>query len=197
MYQKKELSYSLDALEPWMSKLTLYYQNKFYLKAVHKLNQLLLVDRPLEQVVQKIDDYPLEKRGDILFLSGRILNHELYFDSMSPKRKNQPVGKLKQAINQQYGSYSQFLKEFKKVSHTLVGSGYTFVVVDKNNRLNIINMPNEETPYLYGFTPIMALDLWEHSYFLTYQDRIDEYIDAFFEVIDYEKINKRYEKIIL
>ena len=58
-------------------------------------------------------------------------------------------------------------------------------------------MPNEETPHLYGFTPIMALDLWEHSYFLTYQDRIDEYIDAFFEVIDYEKINKRYEKIIL
>ena len=116
---------------------------------------------------------------------------------MSPNKKNQPVGMLAQAIQQQYGSYSQFLEEFKKVAHTFVGSGYTFVVVDNNDQLNIMNMPNEETPYLYGFVPIMALDLWEHSYFLTYQDRINEYIDAFFEVIDYEKINQRYEKIIL
>ena len=197
MYQKKELSYSLDALEPWISKPTLYYQNKFYREAIRKLNQLLQVDRPLEQIVQNIDSYPIKIRGELLFYSGRILNHELYFDSMSPNKRNQPVGMLAKAIQKQYGSYSQFLEEFKKVAHTLVGSGYTFVVVDNNHHLNIVNMPNEETPYLYGFVPIMAFDLWEHSYFLTYQDRINEYIDAFFEVIDYEKINQRYEKIIL
>ena len=197
MYQKKELSYSLDALEPWISKPTLYYQNKFYGEAIRKLNQLLQVDRPLEQIVQNIDSYPIKIRGELLFYSGRILNHELYFDSMSPNKRNRPVGMLAKAIQKQYGSYSQFLEEFKKVAHTLVGSGYTFVVVDNNDQLNIVNMPNEETPYLYGFVPIMAFDLWEHSYFLTYQDRINEYIDAFFEVIDYEKINQRYEKIIL
>ena len=197
MYQRKILTYSIGDLEPWISEMTMYYQNRFYDEALTQLNQLLPGSRPLQQVVQNIDDYPLEKRGDILYLAGRVLNHELYFDSMSPQKKNRPIGLLKKAIDQQYGSYDRFLIQWKETSHQLVGSGYTFLVVDKDKNLNIVNMPNEETPYLYGFTPIMALDLWEHSYFLTYQDRIDEYIDAFFEVIDYEKINKRYEKIIL
>ena len=89
------------------------------------------------------------------------------------------------------------MKQFRFIASQLVGSGYTFLVVDKNKKLNILNMPNEESPYLYGMVPIMALDLWEHSYFLTYQIRVSEYINSFFEVIDYGKINQRYEKIIL
>ena len=125
------------------------------------------------------------------------MNHELYFDSISPKQINQPIGLLKLAIQKQYGNYENFLKQFRFIASQLVGSGYTFLVVDKNKKLNILNMPNEESPYLYGMVPIMALDLWEHSYFLTYQIRVSEYINSFFEVIDYGKINQRYEKIIL
>lgn len=197
MYLKKEFGYSLEKLEPWISPVTLYYQTKIYEDAINQVNQLLNDNIPLENVVKNIDHYPLEKRGKLLFFAGRVLNHELYFDSISPKQINQPIGLLKLAIQKQYGNYENFLKQFQFIASQLVGSGYTFLVVDKNKKLNILNMPNEESPYLYGMVPIMALDLWEHSYFLTYQIRVSEYINSFFEVIDYGKINQRYEKIIL
>ena len=87
MYQRKMLTYSIGDLEPWISEMTMYYQNRFYDEALTQLNQLLPGNRPLQQVVQNIDDYPLEKRGDILYLAGRVLNHELYFDSMSPQKR--------------------------------------------------------------------------------------------------------------
>lgn len=196
MYQSKYFFPSFDVLEPMISTRTLYYQDRFYEKAIEQLNQIKKDERPLEEMVIHIDEYPLEDRGMLLYLAGRILNHELYFNSIG-KNNHMPVGKLKEKIIETYGSYEQFIEEFKRKSFHLVGSGYTFLVMDREGNLKIVNLPNEETPYLYGMIPIMALDLWEHSYYLDSQDRMIEYIDAFFEVIDYEKINDRYEKNIL
>lgn len=198
MYKEKPLKYSYDALEPFIDtrSLSLNYQ-KYYLKYLDKLNQLVpSPTEDLEKLVQNIDSYPFKDRGEILFYAGGVLNHELYFDSMSDKKNNQPVGKLKDKIDEQYGGYQTFQQQFKNVAKNLVGSGYTQLVVNKEKQLDILNVTNEETPYLYGLTPIMAIDLWEHSYYLNYQNRKDEYIDAFFEVIDYEKINEKYEEII-
>lgn len=198
MYEAYPLDYSYDALEPYIDtrSLSINYQ-KYYLEYLKRLNELIPEKKEeLTTLVQNIDAYPLEQRGEILFYAGGVLNHELYFQSMSDKKNQKFVGKLKETMNQTYGDENAFQNQFKKVSKNLVGNGYTFLVVTKDNQLDIVNMPNEETPYLYGLTPIMAIDLWEHSYFLNYQNRRDEYIEAFFEVIDYEKINQKYEEII-
>lgn len=198
MYKAYPLDYSYDALEPYIDtrSLSINYQ-KYYLEYLKRLNELVLNPKePLSTLVQNIENYPFEKRGEILFYAGGVLNHELYFQSMSDKKNQKFVGKLKEKMNETYGNEFEFKKKLKEVSKNLVGNGYTFLVVTKNNTLDIVNMPNEETPYLYGLTPIMAIDLWEHSYFLNYQNRRDEYIEAFFEVIDYEKINQKYEEII-
>ena len=110
---------------------------------------------------------------------------------MSDLGNNIPSGELGLEINKVYGSYDNFKKEFKKSALNLEGSGYTFLVLD-NNKLKIINTSNQDSPYYYGFIPILVLDLWEHSYYLKYKNRKDEYIDAWFNLIDFKKTNKLY-----
>ena len=143
-----------------------------------------------------IDKFPIEKRGNILFNAGGVLNHNLYWFNISPLKNTHPVGKIASAIDIEYGSFENFKEEFIRKSSLLKGSGFTFLVVNKDGRLEIINTPNQETPYLYGLTPIMALDLWEHAYYLLYQNRRDEYINNFFNIVDFVEINKLYEETI-
>ena len=109
-------------------------------------------------------------------------------------KKNKPIGKLEQKINEQYGNFENFINEFKTEASYVVGSGYTFLVLNENN-LEIINTSNQENPYSYNLIPIMALDLWEHAYYLDYFNR-QEYINNFFSIVDFEQVNSNYEKNI-
>ena len=105
------------------------------------------------------------------------------------------MGKINDDIIKYFGSYDKFKKEFKSKALNLKGSGYTFLVKDDKGVLKIINTSNEDSPYYYGMTPIISLDLWEHAYFLQYRNHKDVYIDSFFMLIDFEKINRYYEKL--
>lgn len=192
------LPYPDNALEPYIDKRTVdIHYNKHYKNYLNKLNELLLkekIDYSKEEVIKNIDNINMENRGLIIYNLGGVINHELYFLSMGTNN-HEPSGNLKNKINAQYGSFTKFKEEFIKVANTLVGSGYTFLVLN-DKKLDIVNMPNQETPYLYGFIPLLALDLWEHAYYLKYQNKRDEYIDNFFKIISFKKTEEIYEKVL-
>ena len=194
MYEKIKLDY--NSLEPFIDDETLgLHYNKHYGKYLDNLNRLLKGNNykftSLYDLIENIDKINLNDRGEILFNLGGVINHSLFFYNMSNFGNNIPSGELGLEINKVYGSYDNFKKEFKKSALNLEGSGYTFLVLD-NNKLKIINTSNQDSPYYYGFIPILALDLWEHSYYLKYNNRKDEYIDAWFNLIDFKKTNKLY-----
>ena len=105
-----------------------------------------------------------------------------------------PKGKLLEKINTAYGSFENFKQEFIESTKTLVGSGYTFLVLDKNKNLKIINTSNQESPYSYGFVPLLNIDLWEHAYYLDYQNKRDDYVNNFFSIVDFDNASLIYEK---
>lgn len=196
MFEKIKLDYT--SLEPYIDNRTLdIHYNKHYQKYLDNLNILLNKGNykfsSIYDLIQNIDKINLNDRGEILFNLGGVLNHSLYFYDMSDKKNNKPIGKIKDDIEIYFNTYDNFKKKFKESAMSLQGSGYTFLVLDDKNNLKIINTSNQDTPYYYGFIPIIALDLWEHSYYLKYQNKKDEYINAWFNLIDYIKINKLYE----
>lgn len=199
MYTAKPLGYSYNALEPFISERTIdIHYNKHYKKYLDNLNTLLLKNEydyryTKEELVEHIDIFPLKERGEILYNLGGVLNHELYFENMGP-RNHELVGEFKDKVTSQYGSFENFKKEFIKQTKYLVGSGYTFLVLNKEKDLEILNIPNQDTPYSYDLIPLMNIDLWEHAYYLDYQNNKDEYIHNFFSIVDFNKINRNYEK---
>lgn len=194
MYKAKPLKFSFNALEPYLSEETVRRHYIIYINYVKRLNDLIENNKyTLEETIKNIDEFPMENRDKILFLSSAILNHELYFENIG-LNKSEPVGKLNQKIEQQYGSFEKFKEEFKKQASYVIGSGYTFLILN-NNDLEIINTSNQENPYSYDLIPIMNIDLWEHAYYIDYFNR-QEYIDNFFSIIDFEEVNNNYEKNI-
>ena len=196
MYIKINLDY--NSLEPYIDNKTfMLHYNAIYNSYIDKLNKLLKKNNykdnySLNELVDKIDIFPLEDRGEILYNLGGALNHKLYFYEMSDKGNNIPYGEILKDINKYFGSYDNSKKEFIKKSLNLVGSGYTFLVMDESGKLQIINTSNEDTPYSYGFIPIIVLDLWEHSYYLKYTTNKEAYINNWFNLLDFKKINDLY-----
>lgn len=200
MYDIPKLEYSYDALLPYLDAETIriHYElhHRGYLNNLNDiLNSLNYNYRfTIEELVQNIDEFPIDLRGNILFYAGGVLNHNLYWHSMSPNKNIFPVGKLQEAIINQYGSFENFKEQFIIKANNLLGSGYTFLVINNEGNLDIINLSNQETPYSYNLIPILALDLWEHAYYLKYHNRRSEYINNFFNIVDFVKVNELYEK---
>ena len=199
MYKQMPLKYPYNALEPFIDTETInIHYNKHYLGYLKRLNDLLIslnydFKLTLKELIQNIEIFPIDKRDDIIFLAGGVINHELYFDSEGPNN-NKPNGKILDKIIEQYGSYNNFKEEFTRIAKALVGSGYTSLVITRLKDLEIVNTPNQDTPLLYGLKPILTLDLWEHAYYLKYRNQKDLYIVAFFNIIDFDALNKRYEE---
>lgn len=199
MYQIKPLRYNYNALEPFLSSKTVFtHYNSRYKKYLDNLNNLLLKNNydfryTLEDLVSNIDIFPIKDRGDILYNLGGVLNHEMYFEYLSNPSK--VSGKLERDINKTYGSFENFKNEFIESTKSLVGSGYTFLVLNHENKLEIINTSNQDTPYSYGLKPIFNIDLWEHAYYLDYQNNRNQYVLNFFQNVDFNYISEEYEKI--
>ena len=201
MYKLEPLPYEYDALEPVISATTVnIHYNKHHKNYLDKLNNVLNkigynYQDSIENIIINIDSFPFEYRDDILFNAGGVLNHNLYWKSMNQSIKL-PHGKLLDGINNTYGSYENFKKEFIDTAKKLMGSGYTFLVLDKHNKLKIINTSNQDSPYSYGFIPLLNLDLWEHAYYLDYLNNRNTYVDEILTIIDYNKVNEIYQKEI-
>lgn len=194
MYELMKLPFSYNALEPDISMKTVdIHYNKYYKKYVQNMNKLVNIYYPLELIPKNISVFPLEKRGDILYNAGGVLNHNLYWNSLNQSLVK-PFGKLKVKIDEVYGSFDNFKKEFIKKAKSLVGSGYTFLVY-KDDSLSIINLSNQDTPLSYDMVPLFTIDLWEHAYYLDYHNDRDKYIDNFFNKADFTYGSSIFENI--
>lgn len=193
----KRITLDYKSLEPYIDDRTLdLHYNIHYRNYTDKLNKYLKdinynYKYSAEYLAKNINILPMENRDVILFNLGGYLNHSLYFYNLTDKKKEIPK-ELLDEINKYFGSFSLFKEEFIDMALEVKGSGYTFLVLDKNNKLRIINTSNQDTPYYYGFTPIMTIDVWEHSYYLKYTYDRKKYLDSIFNVIDFDKVYKLY-----
>ncbi len=197
MYQLEPLPYLYQDLEPFIDTHTvgLHYQ-KHAKNYLNQLNGLLKQNRytflrPLNELYLDQQLWNPQDVKDILFNWGGVINHNLYFRSMGTTKK-EPSDSLLEAIKQKYGSYEEFEQEFKRIALSLKGSGYTFLVADAAHQIEIINLPNQDTPLLHGYQPLFALDMWEHAYYLNDQNRKKDYLDNFFMIADFTYASNQY-----
>ncbi len=187
------LPYAPEALEPVISKKTLeFHHGKHLAGYVNNLNVLLkespLASLSLEEIVCKSD-------GGILNNAGQILNHNLYFGQFcAPKADNSPVGELAAAIVRDFGSFEAFKDEFQKKGATLFGSGWVWLSADKAGKLIITQETNAANPIQKGLKPLLTFDVWEHAYYLDYQNRRPDHLVALWQIIDWEVVGNRYSK---
>lgn len=184
------LPYSPDALEPVISAETIAFHHGKHLQTyVNNLNALLpgsgFEDMTLEEIVSKSE-------GGIFNNAGQILNHNLYFTQFrSPRENNQPNGRIGEAIDRQFGSFDAFREEFQKKGATLFGSGWVWLSSDSDGKLVITQEPNAGNPLTKGLTPLLTFDVWEHAYYLDYQNRRPDYQAALWQLIDWDEVNRR------
>ena len=189
MFKLDTLPYDYSDLEPFIDTKTLGLHHKKHQQTyLNKLNTLLqknnyMYNYSLVELLQHINEFNENDRENILFNLGGVINHNIYFRSISPK-PSLPGPVLMGKIVKKYQSFEKFKDSFKKKALELKGSGYTFLVLD-GNELNIINLKNQETPYSYNLIPLLGLDMWEHAYYLNYQNNKENYIDNFFNIVDF------------
>ena len=196
LYNAIPLSYSYNALTPTIDEETVnIHYNKHHKKYVENLNKLIPSSNiPLEQIPQRIEEFSLKDRGQILYNAGGILNHNLYWQSLS-HTPSIPKSKLLNKINNTYGSFDNLKNIFIKKAQNLVGSGYTFLVADHEGNLTIMNLPNQETPLSYDLIPLFNIDLWEHAYYLKYRNNCNSYIENIWNKTNFDYASTLYENL--
>ncbi len=199
MYTLKPLPFLYQDLEPYIDTHTMgLHHNKHEQNYMNNLNKLLLENHydfkyPIEELYYHMDLFDEKSKNDILFNLGGVINHELYWESMNPKEKEDPTGELLDAILDKYGSFENFKKQFMNMALNLKGSGYTFLVKKKDNTIDIINTSNQDSPILFNYIPLFNVDLWEHAYYLNYKNNKREYLENFFEIANFNYANKNYK----
>ena len=185
-----QLPYEADALAPVISKETLGFHHGKHLQAyVNNLNAAIAgtkyEEMSLEDIVKSAD-------GGVFNNAGQILNHNLYFTQFrAPKADNKPTSVLAQWIDQQFGSFEAFKEEFTKKGATLFGSGWVWLSVDKDGKLVITQETNAGNPVQRGLKPLLTFDVWEHAYYLDYQNRRPDHLAALWQIIDWDEVNRR------
>ena len=191
-YNMPTLPYATNALEPVISQQTIEFHYGKHLQAyVNNLNSLVpgteFEGKSVEEIVKTAPD------GAVFNNAGQVLNHELYFTQFAPKpAHSEPVGKLAEAIVKDFGSFDNFKKEFTAASVGLFGSGWAWLSVDKSGKLVITKEANGSNPVRAGLKPLLGFDIWEHSYYLDYQNRRADYIAALWNIIDWTVIESRF-----
>ncbi|MBQ8701811.1 MAG: superoxide dismutase [Prevotella sp.] len=200
-YELMALPYADNALEPVISKETIgFHHGKHLLAYVNNLNGLLegspLADLPLEEIVKKAERLRVGElasgMGGILNNAGQILNHELYFGQFqTPKADNKPTGKIAEIIVRDFGSFEAFKEEFQKKGATLFGSGWVWLSADADGKLIITQETNAANPVQRGLKPLLTFDVWEHAYYLDYQNRRPDHLAALWQIVNWEVVESR------
>ncbi|MFY4259468.1 superoxide dismutase [Achromobacter xylosoxidans] len=197
-YTLPTLPYAYDALEPHIDALTMeIHHSKHHQTYVNNLNAALegagiATDEPVEALVARIDQLPEAVRGAVRNNGGGHANHSLFWSVMSPRGGGEPDGALARAIDTELGGYAAFREAFTKAALTRFGSGWAWLSVTPAGKLAVESSANQDSPLMQGNTPILGLDVWEHAYYLKYQNRRPEYIGAFYNVIDWPEVARRY-----
>lgn len=199
-FKEKKLNYSYESLEPYIDKETMIlHHDKHYISYLDKLNSAIknypeLYGYSVEDLIKNLDSLPKDVAQLIKNNGGGVYNHEFFFDIMTPK-KTELSGSLKESIDRDFGSFDNFKTEFKKASMSVFGSGWTWLVSDKSGYLSIITTPNQDSPITLHLTPIIGLDVWEHAYYLLYQNNRSNYIENWFNIINWDKALTNYNTI--
>lgn len=197
-FELPKLPYAYDALEPHIDARTMeIHHTKHHAGYTNNLNNAIkgtdLEEKSIEDILTDLDMGNSAVRNN----GGGFYNHSLFWEIMNPEDKGRLSGPLKEAIEKEYGSFDAFKDTFSKAAATRFGSGWAWLCVHKGGKVEVCSTPNQDNPLMPGAgcggTPILGLDVWEHAYYLKYQNRRPDYIEAFFNVINWNEVEKRYE----
>ncbi len=200
-FNVQKLGYSYDALIPFIDPSTMeIHYAKHYLAYTNALNKVIagteFEQLPIETILSKLDITNADLRNN----AGGYYNHTVFWESLGPKSGSIAKDTLASSINTDFGSFDIFKKQFSEVANKQFGSGWVWLIVDNLGKLQITSTQNQDNPLMSNATvkgtPILALDVWEHAYYLNYQQKKKNYIDAFFNIINWKKVNEKYEEAI-
>jgi len=197
-HQLPELPYPYNALEPHIDEQTMrIHHDKHHAAYVNNLNAALeghpeLANKDLEELLRDLNSVPENIRTAVRNNGGGHANHTLFWEIMKPGGAKAPSGELASAIDAAFGSFDAFKEAFSKAAATRFGSGWAWLVVTKDGKLAVTSTPNQDTPIMDGDTPILGLDVWEHAYYLKYQNRRPDYIAAWWNVVNWDEVAARY-----
>ncbi|HEY8346113.1 MAG TPA: superoxide dismutase [Symbiobacteriaceae bacterium] len=197
-FQLPPLPYGYDALEPYIDARTMeIHHSKHHNTYVTNLNAALegypdLQNKTIEEILRNIQSVPEAIRTAVRNNGGGHANHSLFWEILTPGGSKEPTGELAAAINSTFGSFEAFKEQFTKTAAGHFGSGWGWLVVTKEGKLAVYSTANQDSPLMQGDTPILGIDVWEHAYYLKYQNRRPEYISAFYNVINWDKVAEKY-----
>ena len=196
-YEVPPLPYDYDALEPHIDADTMrFHHDKHHQAYVDKANAALegteWDGKPIEEVLQNLDALPSDKQKAVRNNGGGHYNHSLFWEWMSPDGGGEPSGALADAINSSFGSFSDFQSQFKETGVNQFGSGWAWLVKNDDGSVAVTKTANQDSPVSSGQTPLLGVDVWEHAYYLKYQNRRPDYLDAFWNVVNWGKVAELY-----
>lgn len=199
-FKLPELKYGYDGLEPYIDALTMEtHYSKHHQAYVNNLNAALeghskYQEMEIEEILKSLDELPEEIRTAVRNNGGGHYNHTLFWDIMSPEAGGEPAGELAQRINEDLGGLAKFKEDFKKAALGQFGSGWAWLVVN-DGKLEVVASANQDNPISQGKPPILGLDVWEHAYYLKYKNLRGDYIDAWWNVVDWKRVLELYEEV--
>ncbi len=198
MFQLPDLDYDFNALEPYIDGKTMeIHHGKHHAGYTNKLNDALqgheaLAEKGIVPILQNLDQLPEDVQTAVRNNGGGYYNHKLFWKVMSPNGGGQPTGNLANAITTAFGDFSSFQEKFSAAAATRFGSGWAWLCKDANGNLTVNSTPNQDNPLSSGLTPLLCLDVWEHAYYLNYQNRRPDYIDAWWNLVNWEEVAKNF-----
>lgn len=199
-YKLPGLNFPYDALEPYVDARTMeIHYSKHHQAYIDKVNKALeghpeLAAKSIEQLVSDLDAVPDDIRTAVRNNGGGHANHSLFWTVIGPDKGGKPDGKLAEAIDRDFGSFAAFVERFADAAATRFGSGWAWLVKDKDGKLQVLSTPNQDSPLMDGKLPLLGLDVWEHAYYLKYQNRRPDYIAAFWNIVDWKQVARNFEK---
>ncbi|MDD5254015.1 MAG: superoxide dismutase [Candidatus Nanoarchaeia archaeon] len=193
------LEYDYDSLEPYIDRQTMEIHHKKHHQAyIDNFNKAVenypeLKNKDIREILSNLNKVPEDIRLSVKNHGGGYFNHSFFWKIL--KKDIEPKGEIKEAIERQFGSLEEFQDKFKKLALSHFGSGWVWLILDKG-KLSLLSTPNQDSPISDGKIPLLTLDIWEHAYYLKYQNKRADYIDAFFHVIDWSNVNKNYQEAI-
>ena len=192
------LPYDYSKLEPSISKTTVeFHHDKHHQTYVTNLNNALseakdLKKKTLEEILKSLDKLPSEIATAVTNNAGGVFNHDFYFEALTASGSTAPTKKFEDAIVNAFGSFETFFEEFKKAALAQFGSGWAWLVSDADDNLKIVHTANQDTPLKDNMKPLLTIDVWEHAYYLDYQNRRADYIDSYFKIVNWDIVSRRY-----
>jgi Fe-Mn family superoxide dismutase len=197
-FQVPPLPYAYEALEPSIDAQTMrLHHDKHHQTYVNNLNAAIekypeLRNKTAEELLLNLNRIPNDIRTIVRNNAGGHLNHSMFWQSMAPNQNSLPRGEIASAINQTFGSFDTFKQQFNEAGAKQFGSGWAWLVLTRNGRLQVISTANQDSPLLEGYYPLLGNDVWEHAYYLTYQNRRADYLNAWWNVVNWDEVNKRF-----